>query len=459
MQPGCTEVGFLRSSKFKNYDKITPPPAGQIFRLILPALFFMFLFSCNKEQAIRAPDIPEKEQLSTMQEKRQYLNHHLKAGGREIAKALTNPAFKEALMTVVVSPNNEEHAITFKQLLSNATLNSYFDANIIQASIYAFKDLDGKDWSPSIRLHMPEKETDPNQIGLFNVNSGGNFDDLFAINEGWPENEMPQVPAMEFINGELWPVNDFYLTEANIDDQPVWVLELDESGLDVIMNNPLFGPQTCTNNNEPTFKSSISTMTIKERKEHWLAGRSDIHIMRGTTWKTPNFSPNNASITPEIWNLGKTRKYKVYQGAGTVDHCIADSDGDRIDRFHHRDIKSRTLRNVNFELMKSWKPIFRSDQDVYTYLGCNKATCVIKGNIMYYTIFEFDGWPAPERTATIPNPASINGSSMQVQFRSWDGYYDKGYIDYVNPNGTALTTNIKGYDVNTHRISFKTKIN
>ena len=444
----------------KNYPP--PPPAGQFFRSILPALFLMFLFSCKKEQAIRAPDIPEKEQLSTMQEKRQYLNHHLKSGGNEIAKALTNPAFKEALMTVVVSPNNEEHAITFKQLLSNATLNSYFDANIIQASIDAFKDLDGKDWSPSIRLHMPEKETDPNQIVLFDVNTGGNYENLYAINEGWPENEMPQVPAMEFINGELWPVDDFYLTENNIDDQPVWVRELDDSGLDVTTNanNPLFGPQTCTNNNEPTFKSSISTMTVKERKEHWLARRSDIHIIRGTTWKTPRLTPNNLTADAETWNLGKTRKYKEYHGFQQVEFCIADSDGDRIDKFHHKkEIKRLQPRNVNFELMKSWKPINGSDKDVYTYPSCNKAVCVIRGNIMYYVIFEFDPWPAHERTATIPNAASLNGIPIQVHFRSWDGYYDKGYIDYVHPSGPTMPTNIKGYDVNTHRIAFKTKIN
>ena len=423
----------------------------------------MFLFSCNKEQAIRAPDIPEKEQLSTMQEKRQYLNHHLKAGGREIAKALTNPAFKEALMTVVVSPNNEEHAITFKQLLSNATLNSYFDANIIQASIDAFKDLDGKDWSPSIRLHMPEKETDPNQIGLFDVNPGAEFENLYAINEGWPENEMPQVPAMEYINGELWPVDDFYLTENNIDDQPVWVLELDDSGLDETtnVNNPIFNPQNCPNNNEPTFKSSISTMTVKERKEHWLARRSDIHIVRGTTWKTPNFTQHFGSpVTQgESWNLGKTRKYKVYLGSGQVEICIADSDGDRIRKFNQRfEIKPKKEVLVNFELMKSWKPIGGSDKDIYTYPSCDKASCVIKGNIMYYVIFEFDPWPAHERTATIPNPF-INGTPMKVLFRSWDVYYDKGYIDYVHPNGPTLSTNIKGFNVNTHRISLKTKIN
>ena len=423
----------------------------------------MFLFSCNKEQAIRAPDIPEKEQLFTMQEKRQYLNHHLKAGGRELAKALGNPAFKEALMTVVVSPNNEEHAITFRQILSNATLKNYVNTNIIQASIDAFKDLDGKDWSPSIRLHMPEKETDPNQIGLFDVNPGAEFENLYAINEGWPENEMPQVPAMEYINGELWPVDDFYLTENNIDDQPVWVLELDDSGLDETtnVNNPIFNPQNCPNNNEPTFKSSISTMTVKERKEHWLARRSDIHIIRGTTWKTPNFTQHFGSPVNqgERWNLGKTRKYKVYQGSSYVEYCNADSDGDRIMKINQKDIKDKRPIGLSFELIKSWKPIWGSDKDIFTNITCEKATCVIKGNIMYYTIFEFDPWPAHERTATIANPVSMNGTPMQVQFRSWDGYYDKGYIDYVHPNGPATPTNIKGFDINTHRISFKTKIN
>jgi hypothetical protein len=171
-------------------------------------------------------------------------------------------------------------------------------------------------------------------------------------------------------------------------------------------------------------------------------------------------TPNNLTADAETWNLGKTRKYKEYHGFQQVEFCIADSDGDRIDKFHHKkEIKRLQPRNVNFELMKSWKPINGSDKDVYTYPSCNKAVCVIRGNIMYYVIFEFDPWPAHERTATIPNAASLNGIPIQVHFRSWDGYYDKGYIDYVHPSGPTMPTNIKGYDVNTHRIAFKTKIN
>jgi hypothetical protein len=428
---------------------------------VLVALTVLFAFQSCKKESISTMAVPEKEQLSTLKEKRQYLNHHLKTGGNEIAKALMDPSFKAVLLEVILTPGNDEHAITFKQLLANPNLKNYLNVDALQSSINAFKDLDGKDWSPSIRLHMPEKETDPNQIGLFDVNTGGNYENLYAINEGWPENEMPQVPAMEYINGELWPIDDFYLTEFNIDDQQVWVLELDESGMDVTMNvnDPLFGPQTCTNNDEPTFKSSISTMTVKERKEHWLASRSDIHIMRGTTWKSPRLTPNNVTSDPEIWNIGKTRKYKVYQGFQQVEYCIADSDGDIIAKVPQRIIRRQDPIILSFELMKSWKPIWGSDQDVYTYPSCNKATCVIKGNIMYYTIFEFDAWPAQERTATITNPASLNGMPIVVHFRSWDGYYDKGAIDYVHPNGVATPTNIKGYNLNTHRIAFKTKIN
>jgi hypothetical protein len=429
----------------------------------LMAIVAMLLFqACKKEQAKEITAAPQKDQLSTMQEKRQYLNHHLKFGGNEIAVALQNPAFKKNMLDVLFASGNEEHIITFRQILKNPILSPFVNPRVLQGTIDAFKDLDGKDWSPSIRLHMPEKENDPNAITLFDINPGTEFNDMFAIYEGWPEYEMPAVPAFEIINGELWPIDDFYLTEDNLEDQPVWVFELDESGLDITMNSndPLFGPQTCTNNNEPTFKSSISTMIVKERKEHWLAGRSDIHIMRGTTWKTPNFTPNNISNTPETWNLGKTRKYKAYQGTQQVEFCIADSDGDRIGKFHHkRDIKDRKNVSVNFELMKSWKPIWGSDKDVNTYFDCTKAVCVIRGNTMFYTIFEFDAWPAPERTATIPNPASPNGLSMQIQFRSFDGYYDKGFIEYVHPNGPTLPNNIKGYDVNTHRIAFKTKIN
>ena len=425
---------------------------------VLFALALLFTFQACKKEQESTVTVPEKEKLFTMQEKRLYLKQHLKAGGNEIAKALNDPTFKTALLEMLYAPANEEHAITFNQLMRHSTLNKNLDASTLLASIDAFKDLDGKDWSPSIRLQIPEK--DPNAIVLFDVNPGSNFNNIFTIYEGWPENEMPQVPVMEYINGELWPINNFYLTEENLNDQPVWVLELDESGLDAIMNTPLFGPPTCTNNNEPTFKSSIPTMTVKQRKEHWLANRSDIHIMRGTTWRTPNFSPNNASVIPEVWNLGKTRKYKVYQGLQQVEYCVADSDGDRIGKFHHREhIRNQRSRDVNFELMKSWKPIWGSDKDVFTYLSCNKAVCVIKGNIMYFVIFEFDAWPAHERTATIPNPASINGVPMKILFRSWDGYYTKGFIDYVQPNGPTLPTNIKGFNLNENSIAFSTKIN
>jgi hypothetical protein len=417
------------------------------------------LQACKKESAHVQPVIPEKEKLSTMEEKRVYLRYYLKSGGNDIAKALENIAFKNALLDVLHKPENENHEITFKEILNNSSLKGYVNGIALQKSIDAFQDLDGKDWSPSIRLMKPETTVQP--ITVFDANSSNNFTDFFAINEGWPEHEMPSIPALEYINGELWPVDDFYLTEQNIYNQPVWVLELDDIGLDAVTSNPpLFGPQTCTNSNEPTFKSSISTMTVKQRKEHWLAGNSDVHIMRGTTWRTPNFTPNSISNIPEVWNLGKTRKYKTYQGQTQVEYCIADEDGDRIGRFHHnRDIKRQRSVPVNFELIKSWKPNFGSDQDVFTYLGCNKATCVIRGNIMYYVIFERDAWPAPVRTVSIPNPVAQAAQPMRINFRSWDGYYTKGFIDYVRPDGPALPTNIKGYHIKENSIEFRTKIN
>lgn len=426
--------------------------------LLAAVLIILILQACKKENAQVSPATPEKERLSTMEEKRRYLRYHLMMGGNEIGKALLNTTFKKALLEILHMPENEEHAITFRQVLNNNSLKGYINSSILQKSIDAFRDLDGKDWSPSIRLVKPENTTP--QITLFDAPGGNDFTDFFAINEGWPEDEMPSIPALEYINGELWPVEGFYLTEENIFNQPVWVLELDDIGLDGITAlPPQFGPITCTNNNEPSFKSSISTMTVKQRKEHWLAGRSDVHIMRGTTWRTPRFTPNNISIVREVWNLGKTRKYKTYQGQTQIEYCIADEDGDRIRRFEHKEeIRRQRSVPVNFELMKAWKPNFGSDKDVFTYLDCTKATCVIKGNIMYYVIFERDSWPAPARTASIPNPASPSGEPMKISYRSWDGLYAQGFIDYIHPQGPSLPTNIKGHHVNNNSIEFRTKI-
>ncbi|TAD86746.1 MAG: hypothetical protein EAY75_07440, partial [Bacteroidetes bacterium] len=141
------------------------------------AVSVLMLSACKKEvQQTRSLE-QAKQQLSTLAEKRAYLNLNLRKGGAAIAAALKNPNFKALLMSELLAPANEENELRLSKILANPQMASYVNGSKISTAIAAFTNLDGQDWSPVLRLIRPAS-TDRRQ----NVNDNGvATEEVFAI--------------------------------------------------------------------------------------------------------------------------------------------------------------------------------------------------------------------------------------------------------------------------------------
>lgn len=441
--------------------RLSPTGMAQAFGLACLLLFS----ACKKE----TPNNPEgqsaKQKLTTLAQKRAYLQTHLRNGGAAVAKALQNPQFKAILMAELMASDNPNHEIQLSALAAHPQLSSFVNAAQIAAAVDAFTDLDGQDWQPNLRLNVRaavdrrQNIDDPNQQG-----GGATAQEVFAINEGWAEDETPVIPALYYQDGELIPIDGLFLTEGYTADHQVWVIELDETPVDQTMGaTDVFGPTSCNNNREPSFKSKIDKVTVKSRKEFWLGGASDVAILRLTTWRTPNFAQSTVSAQSESWQIGDAKKEKWhYYSNGIkieVNQCVPNEFGDNVKSggFTKEEVKKKQERVVSFDLIKAWKPLCGSDRDAVAYPTCNKAYCLIKGNLMGYVIFERDPWPARTRTARLYNP--VNPSVFtDILYTSFETSYAENWIDYVHPQGPTLVGNIKGHSVNNNDIKFNTKI-
>jgi hypothetical protein len=202
---------------------------------------------------------------------------------------------------------------------------------------------------------------------------------------------------------------------------------------------------------EPSFAGQIQRIRIKQRKEHWLSGASEVHISRLTTWSQLPANLINNGL--EYWPIGKANKYKEKVNGVDFYFCVYDLEGNPLTRYRRSEMNQQ--RNLNFDLIKSWRPQTASEKDLFTFGTCIQQYCVIRGNRMFYVIFEHDVWPAGRTTARI-TPGS--GPGMEIEYRSWESSYSENWIEYVHPNNPATPINIKGFSVSNPGIDFNTAI-
>ncbi len=382
---------------------------------------------------------------SPLQEKRTYLKASFVKGGASIAEGIVKDGtFRSALIKAMESFDAEDPIIRFSDILKTPSLRGSVNTAAIEKCVAAFSDLEGKDWEPAIRLHRPAK-----QVNVVALQSGVPTD-VFAIDEGWPEGTQPEVQGWQEVNGELWPIDDFWITEDFVEAHPVWVFELTPpvDQQDIGLTQP--PSQSCLWSWEPSFAGQIQRIRIKQRKEHWL-GASEIHISRLTTW---NQAPASVVVNgTEHWPIGKPNKYKEKVNGRDIYHCVYDAEGNPLTRY--RRVHIGDLRNLNFDLIKSWRPQTGSEKDLFTFATCLQQYCVIRGNRMFYVIFEHDVWPARRNKAKI---IPTTGPAMEIEYRSWESSYSEGWIEYVHPSNPATPTNIKGFTVSNGDIDFNTAI-
>lgn len=155
----------------------------------------------------------------------------------------------------------------------------------------------------------------------------------------------------------------------------------------------------------------IKDMTIKDNKESWLAGASEVHMKSLLT--TYNHVRNGNVVSIPSLRYAASDNYK----------------GHAIKNINRGEV-GYPIFNLNYPLQTGWQvDNFNTDLVVYTYV-----------------IFEYDPWPARTRTAASLIPSSNNQYSKDfLNFRSSNSPYGgevPGYDSYVN---YAIYGNVSGF--------------
>jgi hypothetical protein len=380
---------------------------------------------------------------------------HLQLGAIELGKALKNPSVRKEFFELASTFESNERKIYFTELLQLLKRAPGVNTANVQKAITAFSDLDGMAYRPFVSHHLPEKDAYlvAGVLQEANNNEPGAPTDVIAFDEGWPEGEMPYVPGYEVINGEIWPIEGLLIDEPYYDAHEILVFGIDPPEQEP---NIIAGVlDNCGYWLEPTIAGKIKKVTLKVRKEHFLGNNSDLAILRATSWSLPAQGPFSTSTPMEAWSLNKTIKRDEKFDSIKLYFCTPDFHGDLVKKVRRRDVKDRKELTIDFSLIKSWKPQTGSNLDVYTYPTCIKSYCVIKGDLMYYNLFESDPWPAPLRTVFVANPVHPQ-NGMEITYRSWESPFVTGTINYVHPAGTASVSNIKGHFQDNSEFRFST---
>lgn len=269
-------------------------------------------------------------------------------------------------------------------------------------SLTAFNDLEGNKYFPQIFVSNYRNLKSSGRIGTTNP--------ILAVFYSGDETQM-SAKAYQLNASGKWEFVKM-VTEDVINSQEVWVFSLNETFVDTIDLSILpktsipkvqkgpSGPPDDRCSDGIHYWPYFEYMTIRDKKESFLGGKSDIWTKTYTGWNTPNsVNPCNSSLSRIMWTNNPNgdvfiKKFMRYMIPNTASYVVCGYAG-------------------------SWDP---GPGNVGGW----------QGDAFNYVIYEKDSWPTGVKSTTINN----NGYNGNYQYRSADGYYDKGIIyNYLNGPG------------------------
>jgi hypothetical protein len=296
--------------------------------------------------------------------------------------------------------NNAVDGLVVKDLVTELQIRKSYKSisGELTKSLDAFTNLEGENWSPYIsRMSNSDKQ-------LFSKNSTSpDAKTLFVFEEGEDEVPKTEFPAYEMIDGELVLYKEG-ISEAEAETNNTYLVGLVEYN-----DDELYGGGYSGGSGSVTYQyDKIVDMNVKVHKEAWSSGASEVHMVGFRT-------------ELNIVNSGNCGD-NIRGGA----NCY-NPDGNRITKRKRRHI---------------------GDQFSPDYI-INGGRGEIRNGVINFVIFEQDSWPAPNKTVTFTYP---NGEFRNIQFRSWQSYYDKAQLEYED---VSTIPQISNYSVNNSSIYYK----
>lgn len=313
-----------------------------------------------------------------------------------------------------------EHEVLIQDLQKNSSWKQKMNMPIINSALNAFKNIDGVNYYPQIYIPKFQHEEDMKE-GKNDIPPNSNVEeDLIVyiyysgdaeVDSATNENETYAGYVLDSSNNLVYwgMVNEEY---AN--DNEVWIISLNESvGNEGNYCPPEFvngvyqycpesvngccgsggggggDPTGCNGdpNCDPTAQSltwhpdmdlhnpvscKIDQMVVKNHKESWLAGASEISIRAALNCH------NNLELGRHI-SIAGNMQYRSDQNSNYL--------GNVIKKFKRREVKNHTVKYVSYSLQTRW-PVqyYQSDPIWFDYL-----------------IFEKDIWPATKNEQPYDN--------------------------------------------------------
>lgn len=395
----------------------------KISKLSILFVFATLVFSCKKnETAILIEENPIAKK--SINEQRQYVRDNFKQLMKELKPVFKDAQLKAILYSEVAKKFDGDYNVLIKTLINNQQVSNKINKEKVKSLLEAFYNIDGRNYHPQIYIPNFQKHISRQS---FRTSTDEPVEAVF-----YDGNEtIVEVPTYTYNeDGEVVPTGNIADEDYSV-SKPLIIFGLNESP----DGDPIVYLPSGTSNTTSTVNCKIYTMTVKDLKENWLAGKSEISIKAlSTTW---NHLLLGISTNQSV-QINNIRTSDSYQGHEII-HLF------------------RVMKNqefyVNYPINVNWEVInFFSDPIVYTYC-----------------IFEADQWPTGVRVGASKMASNSNASNNTdfFSFRSADDAYganggspNVNYAIYGNVSG--LPNNYQylfydGHEVNTDDIKFTTK--
>jgi len=259
----------------------------------------------------------------------------------------------------------------------------------------AFKDIDeGKNYN--IALYIPEAEL---LISHYNENNSSDTYYFAQLDDSsqnkffynlWDETKQNFTPANNFVtenDAEAFATGGrallvFDIQDVSLDPNP----NFPQKG-----GNPVYSPPSNPPSPNPSKQYKVGNMTIKDHKESYVAGASEITVQM--------FRYENG-VSQKISYINSTT-------VGQSEFIFAE--------FKRKDVRQQNQRYIGATLGGM----------------INTASNVYPNTRLLYTIYEADNWPVQTRYDYF----NVNGQNSNIKYGSSDGYY------YSSNQHSLLMTN------------------
>lgn len=403
-----------------------------ISRLLSYFAIAVFITGCQKETSLPAAETEKSIAKLSIEKQYAYVREYLKAVATGLAPLFKDPTFIEYLHTEAAKRFDGDNNVLIKKILENPVYGQRINNPRMLAALNAFKGLDGENWYPQI--YIP----------------------FFNKHEANRKNSASRTEVVEGTKVVIYDGNEavttFPIYKYNAQDSLVETSDLadepyaEENELIVISLNETVNPDgnlpppipDSHGGPHPLVNFRIKDLTVKDGKESWIAGASEVHMKAlGSTWNHRQFGyPNSAFVD-----------YNVLRSS-------TDNKGHEIRKIPRGEI-GYPIQNINYPLHTNWT--------IDNYFYDPIAYC--------YVVFEYDAAPAGVKNNASKIISCVGcpeqgGANSYINFRSSNSAYGK--LDLPGSQNYSIYGNISnipagfsflyydGHQINTNDIQFNT---